>query len=189
FELSPVLWRKIKPSLSAGRVQSVATRLVVERERERMAFVAADYWDITGTFAAEGGADGTQFTAKIATVDGARVATGSDFADHGRVHHHLPAAGSLAQAAPRRPPGDAGGAVAVRERLHHVHAYRFGHALGRGDPRVPRAGRRAVRLPVRAGQAALLPEQVAGGAGGARGDPPRGRSLPHPRRGGGPALR
>ena len=83
FELSPVLWRKIKPSLSAGRVQSVATRLVVERERERMAFIAADYWDITGTFAAEGGADGTQFTAKIATVDGARVATGSDFADDG----------------------------------------------------------------------------------------------------------
>ena len=83
FELSPVLWRKIKPSLSAGRVQSVATRLVVERERERMAFVAADYWDITGTFASQGGQDGTQFTAKIATVDGARVATGSDFADDG----------------------------------------------------------------------------------------------------------
>ncbi|HEX7352951.1 type I DNA topoisomerase [Brachybacterium sp.] len=81
FELSPVLWRKIKPSLSAGRVQSVATRLVVERERERMAFVASDYWDITGTFA--GGSEDTQFTAKIATVDGARVATGSDFADDG----------------------------------------------------------------------------------------------------------
>ena len=79
FELSPVLWRKIKPSLSAGRVQSVATRLVVERERERMAFVASDYWDVTGTF----GPDAEQFTAKIATVDGARVATGSDFADDG----------------------------------------------------------------------------------------------------------
>ena len=79
FELSPVLWRKIKPSLSAGRVQSVATRLVVERERERMAFVAADYWDVTGTFATEESA----FTAKVATVDGARVATGSDFADDG----------------------------------------------------------------------------------------------------------
>ncbi|MGO2310965.1 type I DNA topoisomerase [Brachybacterium tyrofermentans] len=79
FELSPVLWRKIKPSLSAGRVQSVATRLVVERERERMAFVAADYWDVTGTF----GAQSEQFTAKIATVDGARVASGSDFADDG----------------------------------------------------------------------------------------------------------
>ena len=83
FELSPVLWRKIKPSLSAGRVQSVATRLVVERERERMAFVASDYWDITGTFAGQDGGDSTQFTAKIATVDGARVATGSDFADDG----------------------------------------------------------------------------------------------------------
>ena len=82
FELSPVLWRKIKPSLSAGRVQSVATRLVVERERERMAFVASDYWDITGTFAGTGG-DATEFTAKIATVDGDRVATGSDFADDG----------------------------------------------------------------------------------------------------------
>ncbi|MGP9538521.1 type I DNA topoisomerase [Brachybacterium sp. AOP43-C2-M15] len=83
FELSPVLWRKIKPSLSAGRVQSVATRLVVERERERMAFVASDYWDITGTFGTSADADGEQFTAKIATVDGARVATGSDFADDG----------------------------------------------------------------------------------------------------------
>ena len=79
FELSPVLWRKIKPSLSAGRVQSVATRLVVERERERMAFVAADYWDVTGSFATEESA----FTAKVQTVDGSRVASGSDFADDG----------------------------------------------------------------------------------------------------------
>ena len=79
FELSPVLWRKIKPSLSAGRVQSVATRLVVQRERERMAFVAADYWNVTGTFAT----DESAFTAKIATVDGERVASGSDFADDG----------------------------------------------------------------------------------------------------------
>ena len=79
FELSPVLWRKIKPSLSAGRVQSVATRLVVERERERMAFVPAEYWDVTGTF----GDHGEQFTAKIQTVDGSRVASGSDFADDG----------------------------------------------------------------------------------------------------------
>ena len=83
FELSPVLWRKIKPSLSAGRVQSVATRLVVERERERMAFVAADYWDVTGTFGTEGETGAGQFTAKIQTVDGARIASGSDFADDG----------------------------------------------------------------------------------------------------------
>ena len=54
YEVSPVLWRKVRPGLSAGRVQSVATRLVVERERERMAFVAADYWDVTGTFAVAG---------------------------------------------------------------------------------------------------------------------------------------
>ncbi len=50
FEVSPVLWKKVMPRLSAGRVQSVATRLVVERERERMAFVAASYWDVVGTF-------------------------------------------------------------------------------------------------------------------------------------------
>jgi len=82
FELSPVLWRKIRPSLSAGRVQSVATRLVVQRERERMAFVAAGYWDVTGTFATEEAA-GSAFTAKITTADGARVASGSDFEDDG----------------------------------------------------------------------------------------------------------
>jgi DNA topoisomerase-1 len=97
FELSPVLWRKIKPSLSAGRVQSVATRLVVERERERMAFVASDYWDVTGTF----GPDAEQFTAKIATVDGARVATGSDFADDGTLKPRSKSATVLTEAAAR----------------------------------------------------------------------------------------
>ena len=50
YEVSPVLWRKVKAGLSAGRVQSVATRLVVERERERMAFVAAGYWDLAAAF-------------------------------------------------------------------------------------------------------------------------------------------
>ena len=50
YEISPVLWRKVGRGLSAGRVQSVATRLVVERERERMAFVAANYWDLSGRF-------------------------------------------------------------------------------------------------------------------------------------------
>jgi DNA topoisomerase-1 len=97
FELSPVLWRKIKPSLSAGRVQSVATRLVVERERERMAFVASDYWDVTGTF----GPDAEQFTAKIATVDGARVATGSDFADDGALKPRSKSATVLTEASAR----------------------------------------------------------------------------------------
>src|SRR5205814_4076932 len=66
YEVSPVLWRKVMQGLSAGRVQSVATRLVVERERERMAFVAADYWDIV---ASRGPGD---FTARLSSADGKR---------------------------------------------------------------------------------------------------------------------
>jgi DNA topoisomerase-1 len=79
YEVSPVLWRKVRQGLSAGRVQSVATRLVVERERERMAFRAASYWDIDGTFAAADSA----FSARLVAVDGARVAQGRDFAQDG----------------------------------------------------------------------------------------------------------
>lgn len=82
YEVSPVLWRKVRQGLSAGRVQSVATRLVVERERERMAFVAADYWDVTGTFAVADASEPT-FTARLTGVDGSRVATGRDFDDRG----------------------------------------------------------------------------------------------------------
>jgi DNA topoisomerase-1 len=77
FEVSPVLWKKVMPRLSAGRVQSVATRLVVDRERERMRFVAAGYWDIVGVF--EPGA----FEARLATVEGRRVAVGRDFGEDG----------------------------------------------------------------------------------------------------------
>ena len=73
FEVSPVLWRKVQAGLSAGRVQSVATRLVVERERERIAFRSASYWDIEGTF------DPASFSASLVAVDGVRVATGKDF--------------------------------------------------------------------------------------------------------------
>src|SRR6478672_9783433 len=73
YEVSPVLWRKIMQGLSAGRVQSVATRLVVERERERMKFIAADYWDIVATYSPG------DFTARLVTVDGKRVAQGRDF--------------------------------------------------------------------------------------------------------------
>ncbi|MFW0109143.1 type I DNA topoisomerase [Rothia sp. P13129] len=80
YEISPVLWRKVSPGLSAGRVQSVATRLVVERERERMAFCSANYWDLSGTFHTS--AEET-FSAKLVSVDGARVATGKDFNDDG----------------------------------------------------------------------------------------------------------
>ncbi len=73
YEVSPVLWKKIMPRLSAGRVQSVATRLVVERERARRAFVAAEYWDIEGTFVPG------PFTARLVALDGKRVAQGRDF--------------------------------------------------------------------------------------------------------------
>lgn len=81
YEVSPVLWRKVKAGLSAGRVQSVATRMVVERERERMAFVRASYWDVVGDFTPDGAAN--QFGARLSAVDSARVATGRDFADDG----------------------------------------------------------------------------------------------------------
>src|SRR5450756_2458009 len=82
YEVSPVLWRKVRQGLSAGRVQSVATRIVVERERERMAFRAASYWDVEGDFAPDS-AVAQAFTAKLSMVDGQRVATGRDFGDDG----------------------------------------------------------------------------------------------------------
>ncbi|SFC61158.1 DNA topoisomerase-1 [Streptomyces aidingensis] len=87
FEVSPVLWKKVMPRLSAGRVQSVATRLVVERERERIAFRSAEYWDLTGTFARdpEPAGDSGTFTARLVTVDGRRVAQGRDFGPDGRL--------------------------------------------------------------------------------------------------------
>ncbi|KAB7746510.1 type I DNA topoisomerase [Nostocoides sp. F2B08] len=81
YEISPVLWRKVKAGLSAGRVQSVATRLVVERERERMAFRAASYWDVTADVTPD--AESNRFTARLTQVDGRKVATGRDFADDG----------------------------------------------------------------------------------------------------------
>src|ERR1700723_4806305 len=84
YEVSPVLWKKIMPRLSAGRVQSVATRLVVDRERERIAFRAASYADLEAEFATAqhgnpGTEDPTSFTANLVTVDGRRVAQGRDF--------------------------------------------------------------------------------------------------------------
>ncbi len=81
YEVSPVLWRKVRQGLSAGRVQSVATRMVVERERLRMAFRKASFWDVEGDFAPEGG--GQAFTARLTEVAGRRVAQGRDFADDG----------------------------------------------------------------------------------------------------------
>ncbi|MBN2176479.1 MAG: type I DNA topoisomerase [Demequinaceae bacterium] len=85
YEVSPVLWRKVAQGLSAGRVQSIALRLVVDRERERMAFIAAEYWDIRAVFEATSGPDaGRQFEARLASIDGTRVATGRDFDDRGQ---------------------------------------------------------------------------------------------------------
>ncbi len=80
YPVSQIMWRKVNRGLSAGRVQSPAVRLVVERERERMAFVSADYWDLTAAFPTD-----PDFTAKLVALDGARVATGRDFGSDGRV--------------------------------------------------------------------------------------------------------
>nr|WP_169948926.1 type I DNA topoisomerase [Microbispora sp. H11081] len=86
YEVSPVLWKKVKPRLSAGRVQSVATRLVVERERERMAFTSANYWDLQALFdTGRAGDDPRTFSATLTGVDGKRVAQGRDFASTGRL--------------------------------------------------------------------------------------------------------
>ena len=85
YEVSPVLWRKVMSGLSAGRVQSVATRLVVDRERERMKFRVASYWDLEGTFDAGEKHDQRMFPARAALVDDTRVARGSDFGQDGEL--------------------------------------------------------------------------------------------------------
>ena len=84
YEISPVLWRKINRGLSAGRVQSPATRLVVERERERMAFVSASYYDVKAVFQT-GDASQTSFEAKLVTLAGKKIATGDSFDDAGQL--------------------------------------------------------------------------------------------------------
>jgi DNA topoisomerase-1 len=87
YEVSPVLWKKVMPKLSAGRVQSVATRIIVQRERERMAFRSAEYWDIAAKFDAGDGdaANPRIFGARLVTVAGSRVATGRDFGADGQI--------------------------------------------------------------------------------------------------------
>ncbi|MQB01491.1 MAG: type I DNA topoisomerase [Actinobacteria bacterium] len=86
YEVSPVLWKKVLPRLSAGRVQSVATRIIVQRERERMRFRSASYWDLDAVLAAPDG-DGapTRFTARLVSLDGSRLATGKDFDASGQL--------------------------------------------------------------------------------------------------------
>ncbi len=108
YEVSPVLWKKVMPKLSAGRVQSVATRLVVDRERERIAFRAAAYSDLEAEFATKqhgkkGAGEPTSFTANLVSVDGRRVAQGRDFTSTGELrskdalHLDAEAAAALAQ--------------------------------------------------------------------------------------------
>ncbi|MCA9582586.1 MAG: hypothetical protein KC416_12385, partial [Myxococcales bacterium] len=82
YEVSPVLWKKVMPRLSAGRVQSVATRIIVDRERARMAFRNATYWDVEGTFSAPSNED---FTATLIALGENRVATGKDFGSTGQL--------------------------------------------------------------------------------------------------------
>ena len=122
YEVSPVLWRKVRAGLSAGRVQSVAPRLVVERERERMAFRSASYWGVEADFSTVlspvdvTARQDTSFTARLVTLDGRRVATGRDFNDDGEL----------------RPAAVKASAV----HLHQVGATAVAEAIGRGEPRV-----------------------------------------------------
>jgi DNA topoisomerase I len=92
YEVSPVLWRKVMPRLSAGRVQSVATRMLVDRERGRMRFRSADWWDLEAMFAVAGpagnGSDQTgaeTFGATLSALDGRRLASGRDFEESGQL--------------------------------------------------------------------------------------------------------
>ncbi|WP_144874076.1 type I DNA topoisomerase [Microbacterium sp. 1.5R] len=80
WDVSPVLWYKVKTGLSAGRVQSAATRMIVERERERMAFVSADYWDVEALASSASG-----FRVRLVRVDGGQLARGTDFDDTGKL--------------------------------------------------------------------------------------------------------
>lgn len=116
YEVSPVLWKKVMPKLSAGRVQSVATRIIVQRERERMAFVSASYWDLSAVL--DAGADATprSFGARLVAVDGTRVAAGRDFGPDGRL----------------KPGKDAADVLVIDER----HAGRLADALADAQLRV-----------------------------------------------------
>ncbi|WP_406249298.1 type I DNA topoisomerase [Microbacterium sp. M] len=80
WDVSPVLWYKVKSGLSAGRVQSAATRMIVDRERERMAFVSADYWDVEAL-----ASSASAFKVRLVRVDGGQLARGTDFDDTGKL--------------------------------------------------------------------------------------------------------
>ena len=111
YEVSPVLWRRVNRGLSAGRVQSPSIRLIVQRERERIAFVSAGYWDIELTTATA-----PSFTADLVAVDGTRVATGKDFDAAGpAARRRRRARRGPGPVAGRRPrPGPSSGSAASR---------------------------------------------------------------------------
>jgi DNA topoisomerase I len=117
YEVSPVLWKKVMPRLSAGRVQSVATRLIVDKERDRIAFRSASYWDLEADFATENhGAERlpdvpTTFTATLGSVDGKRVAQGRDFTSTGELRGDPSGKQEILHL-------DGEAAVALAERLH-----------------------------------------------------------------------
>ena len=79
YEVSPLLWKKVRPRLSAGRVQSVAVRMIVDRENERMAFRSATYWDLLGQFACARAPESTGFEAELVSIDGRRIPAAKDF--------------------------------------------------------------------------------------------------------------
>ena len=85
YEVSPVLWKKVMPKLSAGRVQSVAIRMVVDRERDRIAFRTASYWDLDAVLDAGEGKTPRLFPSRLVSVDSKRVAQGRDFASTGEL--------------------------------------------------------------------------------------------------------
>ncbi len=225
WETSPVLWRVFGrgQAASAGRVQSVAVRLIVERERARMAFRTGRWNDLEAELLAHD----QGFRASLVEVDGRRVAEGRDFdpatgqiaarsrrraarpagrgraggpaarrpvrgrvgrggalhrATPGAVHHVDPAAGGQPEAALRRRPNDGDRAAPLRARIHHLHAHRLDEPVGSGDHRRPHRDQPAVRRRVPARRAARLPQQGQERAGGARGDPSRGRRDPFARR-------
>jgi len=125
FKLSPVLWRKVKPALSAGRVQSVAVRLIVEREREIQAFKSETYYRVNGIFA-------------ITNPDGSatevKAELGTRFKTHTEVENFLEQCKDAtfaieSQAGLHREPDHDGGTASLRERTNHIHAYRLGQPV------------------------------------------------------------
>jgi DNA topoisomerase-1 len=105
YEVSPVLWRKVGPGLSAGRVQSAATRLVVDRERERLAFTSANYWDLSATLApletVTSAPEKDAFAARLVRLNGERVASGRDYDEQGKLKGKAIALGETAAIALR----------------------------------------------------------------------------------------